>query len=446
MPEATDLIRAILGRGIATRADLQRQLKVSQPTLSRAINRLGEEIFRIGGGRSTRYALRREFPKIGSSWPVFVISDHGEPSLMGRLHALARDQYGFTAVAAQHSHVSDGLPFFLQDLWPQGFMGRTIPKRFPELELPERINDWNDRDVLTYLTQRGDDSVGNIMIGDESLQRYLKQNQTTPTPVESRNRSNHYSILADSAIAGAPAGSSAAGEHPKFTTCVEAQGRARHVIVKFSPARTDPAARRWSDLLVAEHLACQSLATLGVQANATDLIVAGNRMFLEAERFDRVGIRGRVGVVSLAALADHYIGRRDNWMAAADSLQSAGKLSAEDADAVHRAATFGQLIGNSDMHFGNLSFFMAGGRVSLAPIYDMLPMIYAPIAGEELPDRDFDPPMPIASNLEIWTSIAEVAAGFWRDVASHTLISKEFASIAAQNAEKLLRVRSMVPG
>src|ERR1700676_3430269 len=118
MADPAELVKALLAHGIATGAELQRELKVSQPTLSRIITRLGEQIVRIGSTRSTRYALRRELPHIGSSWPIFDINEEGQASLQGRLHALARDQFWFAATAPEQSELSNGLPFFLQDLWP----------------------------------------------------------------------------------------------------------------------------------------------------------------------------------------------------------------------------------------------------------------------------------------------------------------------------------------
>jgi hypothetical protein len=444
--DTSDILKTILARGIATGAELQRALKVSQPTLSRIITRLGEQIVRIGSTRSTRYALRRELPHIGSSWPVFDINEEGQASLQGRLHALARDQFWFAATAPEQSELSDGLPFFLQDLWPQGFIGRTVSKRFPELGLPERIDDWNDSHVLTYLSQRGDDSIGNLLIGDESLRRYLKLFQADRISIDLRDRENQYPVLADSAIAGTPPGSSAGGEYPKFTVEIGDGDNVRHVLVKFSPKRTDRVSRRWSDLLVAEDIASKSLGVVGVPASATELVVAGNRLFLEVDRFDRTGMRGRIGIASLAAIADRHIGRRENWIAAAESLKSIGKVSGKDAESIRRAATFGQLIGNSDMHFGNLSFFAPLGReFSLAPVYDMLPMMYAPVAGDELPDREFETALPGAGNLSIWKSMAEAAEDYWRKVASHELISTEFAARASENAAAVLRTRTLVP-
>jgi hypothetical protein len=75
----------------------------------------------------------------------------------------------------------------------------------------------------------------------------------------------------------------------------------------------------------------------------------------------------------------------------------------------------------------------------------MLPMMYAPMAGDALPDREFDVPMPSASNLAIWKSIAAAAAIYWRDVAGHERISKDFASIALRNAAAISRAIEAVP-
>lgn len=444
--DALHSIQTFLSRGVTTSAQLQRELEVSQPTLSRAIRQLGERVVRIGGGRSARYGLRRDMPGVGSSWPVFVVDQEGTLAPCGELFALAQEQYWFEAAGPRQCLLSDGLPYFLQDLWPQGFIGRAIPKRFPELELPPRITDWSDAHALTYLIRRGEDCVGNLFLGDESLQRYLQARRTRQPAFPSGARARQYAALADAAIAGDPAGSAAAGEHPKFTAVLQRGSQVRQVLVKFSPTISDRVSQRWSDLLVAEHLASKALGDIGVPSAGTELVSGGNRLFLECVRFDRRGEHGRIGVVSLAAVADHHIGRRDNWIAAATSLKAVGVIAAHTAESIRRAATFGQLIGNTDMHFGNLSFlFSFAGALSLAPVYDMLPMAYAPVGSEELPEREFKPPLPTAANLEIWPEIADRAAAYWQEVAAHDLVSADFRALAARNAESIARLRKALP-
>ena len=48
----------------------------------------------------------------------------------------------------------------------------------------------------------------------------------------------------------------------------------------------------------------------------------------------------------------------------------------------------GRFIANADMHHDNLGLRPAGGHFTLAPAYDMLPMIYAPLRAGEVPQRE----------------------------------------------------------
>jgi hypothetical protein len=444
MPDVAESVASLLRKnGASDSASLQRGLGVGQATLSRAIKVLDDRVVRIGAGRSTRYAIRREVQRIGASWPLFRVDAEGHPSLLGKLSALARDQYWLDTAIGEHAQLSDGLPFFLQDLVPQGFIGRTIPHRFPELGLPQRIVDWNDDQVLAYLSQRGEDCIGDLILGDESLARFLKPQDAGQAVVESKTRAREYSALADAAIAGEIAGSLAGGEHPKFTASVR-QGRAlRHVLVKFSPGGKDRVAQRWADLLVCEHLATRVLYRAGLTSAATELVKSGDRVFLEAERFDRTGARGRTGLISLAALANEHLGRRDSWTTATANLAKLGVVARADAETVRRRATFGRLIANTDMHFGNLSFRLSfDGPLALAPVYDMLPMFYAPLSGGALPSAQFEPPPPTGENLDIWNDILAIAAAYWREVAEHEWISAEFRIQAKRNADRVDAART----
>src|SRR5690606_15556271 len=109
-----------------------------------------------------------------------------------------------------------------------------------------------------------------------------------------------------------PPGSSAGGERPKFGAFVDG----RHVLVKFAARGTtgDVAARRWCDLLVLEALALDVIASRGIPAARAQIIETDSHTFLEVERFDRVGLRGRRAVLSLAALHDDL---SDGWAQAA---------------------------------------------------------------------------------------------------------------------------------
>jgi hypothetical protein len=436
------LISSLSRNGVSTSAVLQRELHAGQATLSRAFAALGNRIVRIGAGRSTRYGLRRDIPQIGSSWPLLVIDTEGIPRLLGRLHALARDQYWLDSPIGRHPRLSEGLPFYLQDLIPQGFLGRTVPTRFPELSLPARITDWNDDQVLTYLCRRGEDSIGNLILGEESLQRFLQKSGGEPHSIEASRREGEYPRLAREAIAGTVPGSSAGGEHPKFTASLRQGNTLRHVLVKFSPEGTGAFEQRWRDLLVCEHVATRVLHRAGLTSTSTDLLVSGGRTFVESTRFDRIGVHGRVGLISLAALSNEFIGKREMWPSATATLSRMNLVTQIDAEVVRRLWTFGRLISNTDMHFGNLSFhFQTEGTMPLAPVYDMLPMLYAPTAGDVVVTREFELPLPSSENLDIWETMVSLAESYWREVADHPLLSAGFAAIANANAGKVARAR-----
>lgn len=92
--------------------------------------------------------------------------------------------------------------------------------------------------------------------------------------------------------------------------------------------------------------------------------------------------------------------------------------------------SFGQLIGNSDRHFGNLSFFVEGERrFRLAPVYDMLPMLFAPV-GADLIERPFEPAPPTADNLDVWPQAARRAVAYWSRLGASSELSGGFRQIA----------------
>jgi HipA-like C-terminal domain len=75
------------------------------------------------------------------------------------------------------------------------------------------------------------------------------------------------------------------------------------------------------------------------------------------------------------------------------------RIDAATLETVRLVDTFGSLIANTDRHFGNLAFFdHYDGRFRLAPVYDMLPMLYAP-EHDQLAARSFAPPDPSSAEL-----------------------------------------------
>ena len=100
---------------------------------------------------------------------------------------------------------------------------------------------------------------------------------------------------------------------------------------------------------------------------------------------------------------------------------------------------FGTLIANTDRHHGNVSLLLHQHRWQLAPAYDMLPMFYAPVAGEVV-ERDWarQPPRPNANTLNVWPQARELALQFWERAATDARIGDEFRAIARANAGVVL--------
>lgn len=63
---------------------------------------------------------------------------------------------------------------------------------------------------------------------------------------------------------------------------------------------------------------------------------------------------------------------------------------------------FGRLIANSDMHAGNLSFYLSEPPFALTPVYDMLPMAYAPNSAGMLRDAAIEVKFDLNISKSAW--------------------------------------------
>lgn len=431
MPLATPLTPKILPAlrqqgGVATAAELQGLLGVSQPTVSRALAPLIQsgEVHKVGAARSQRYVVPRTVAGIGRTVPVMRVDAQGRPSPFARLTPLASGAVWIDEEDGLSKRF-DNLPWFLDDMRPQGFMGRTFAQAHPELQLGPDPRDWSDDDVLRSLALFGDDLPGNLIVGEAAFARFHTLNERASQAASAQD----YPQLADAAMQGTRGGSSAGGEQPKFCTRIDG----RHVLVKFSPAGDAPTDQRTRDLLVCEHLALETLARAGVPAARTRVFTGAGRVFLESERFDRTA-QGRIGMVSLQVYDAEYVGAMDNWAATADRMQARGLLTAADAQHLRFLEAFGALIANTDRHYGNISLLLENDDWKLSPTYDMLPMLYAPVGGE-LVERSFTAlkPQPTAATLPQWETARTWAEQFWQAVALDPRVSADFQAIATEN-------------
>ena len=382
----TDSLIVRLNSGNTSSAELEQATRKSQSWVSTALRSLitQRRVVRIGSRRGARYALRRDIPPIGSAWPLYRVGRDGGPVELGMLYALAADEFYLeankAAIAAGFAvaSLSSGIPYLLQDQRPGGFLGRSIPQRFPQLHAPPRTQDWADEHYLRYLTTYGSDGVGDLILGRAALDDYLLQFRQL-VPRDAGQRDKYFPALADQSMHGGVPGSSAQGEHPKSAVTLAEQGEVRHALVKFSPPVETEVGRRWSDLLIAEHLALETLGTAGISSAMSRIFQFENRTYLEVNRFDRVGLGGRVGVTSLSAIDAGFHGALDNWIAAAQRLHQERRIDVQTLDEIRLISSFADLIANTDKHFGNLAFYDSyDGRFRLTPVYDMLPMLFAP--------------------------------------------------------------------
>ncbi len=433
MASTQDLISQLsrVGSPPVPTAELRAALGVSAPTLSRLVKAAGDDVARLGQTRAVRYARTRSVEGLGRAIPVFRVAEDGTPRRSGELRFL----WERSTWLDEQGHPAGwftGLPPQVADMAPQGYLGHGFSARFPELHLPPRLADWTDDDRLRALACRGEDAVGDLVIGSESLARFAGWE---PAAV---GRADYVALARRSAADDR--GSSAGGERPKFGAFRDG----RHVLVKFATPEDAPVARRWRDLLWCEALALRTIGAAGaaraVEAAVHD--VEGWR-FLETVRFDRVGARGRLPVLSLECLANEYLGDRESWTKAAAALSGGATpyvLPPQEASRLRWLDAFGQLIGNTDRHLGNVGFIVRDGRtLQVAPAYDMLPMVLAPSA-EQVVERRFVPAGPTGTNLAEWTEAAPWAARYWREVAATPHLDPAFGRVADEALRDLERL------
>jgi len=415
-------IVAALRQGVLSTAELQDMLGISPATLMRRVRDAGPEVVRIGRGRATRYGLRQQWPGLGGTrFPIFRITEIGRAERAGELVTLVARQ----TVWMPDGRVSTGLPIEIADARPAGFLGTHFAAGHADLRLPPRVDEWSDHHILLAMSRRGEDLPGNLIIGDESFERWQRMEPQSHTR-------DDYPALAEATIAGHPPGSSAGGERPKFSVVVDGC----HVLVKFAGCATahDVVARRWCDLLVLEALALEVVSSRGIAAAATRVVQTPSHYFLQSTRFDRAGIRGRVAVVSLAAVHDDP---SDTWARAAEALERSGRLAGTDARHLRWLDAFGAFIANTDRHQNNVLFFPGQRRLHLAPAFDQVSMLYAPSGDGQVPKRDFPVPTLTADTLDVWEEARSAALDFWQAGAHDQRLSDEMRAICDRNVAVL---------
>jgi len=362
-------IRTALAAGPVPAGALCKRLGVSRPTLARALAPMSTEIVTLGAARSTQYAQRDTLRGL-SDIAVCRVNATGQIEPLGQLTPVRPGGFVMRDSAGQTTYY-EGMPWWLVDMRPQGFLGRAYAQQHAlPLGLPSDVRHWSDTDALRALLVNGSDAVGNLLLGDLARGRFVNAPEPLVVAV------SDYPRLADEALTVGETWSSAGGEQPKFCAYCD-RG---HILIKFTVADESRIAERWRDLLLAEHHALKTLEAGGVPAAQSQIQDVGAQRFLEIERFDRVGKFGRHAVISLGALDGEFVGNATApWPVVTAELARQKAITAQAHEDAALLYAFGTLIGNTDMHAGNLSFVSDTGRpYAMSPAYDMLPMAFSP--------------------------------------------------------------------
>ena len=420
--------------------ELAGRLRVDPTTVSRQFKRLGQQVIRAGAGPATRWYLPRSLALLNNvqMLTIYRVNVAGESEKIAHLYAVHPSDTYLVEYFRSNKVISDtvtsewkyyeSLPWWLTDMRPQGFLGRSFANQLRHhgepIDSDPRV--WTEDQVLAVLVKYPQDHVGNLLVGDQAYSQWLQVKQPTYSDVEAAEK-------ADAISRGAHFDSSAQGEQPKFTAQLE-EGEC---IVKFSGQVTqtdiDSVANRWADLLHTEAVAAAVLnKVLPGSAAINRSFNQQSRTLLASQRFDRVVGGGRVGIISLASLDAEFVGRANEpWPVLMDALHREHVVTEKAVLYAKVAWAFGQLIANSDMHLGNASVISKGGRpYELAPIYDMLPMYYAPKASGDLPYESFQPRINTATSRVHWEAAHSPAIQFWQSVLEHPAISTHFKNLA----------------
>lgn len=270
----------------------------------------------------------------------------------------------------------DGLDLFscLRDAAPDAWGRRVIENR---LFGRGEIDTGSGLDESVYLLRSGSDRTGALDFQASSsayVPRYLDMASLAdfndaaellatdqPLPPDLEQALNH-----GTSIGGARPKAAITGEDTKY-------------VAKFSVS-TDT-----FQIVKAEYVAMALGARLGLDIAKVSLVKVQGKDVLLVERFDRLkaaaGWCRRALVSALTVLGlDERWAREASYPDLVDQIRVHGVEFKKDATELFSRLVFNVLIGNTDDHARNHSFFVEGPKIRLSPAYDITPF---PRAGGE---------------------------------------------------------------
>ena len=454
-------LASLLAReGPLSAPEAARLLGVDPITIKRQAADAGAGVLIVGRGKNTRYALPQPTITGAAQWPLFWVADDGavtEFALLSHLQPDVLHGYGSGTGLGINVTTARDLPWFMTPLKLRGYLGRASRGRLSAVTAdwdaqPER---WSLAQQLFAAQSAVLDHAGAILLGEAAVQAWQTAQQAPPQLDDTSTLATRYDGLADAATEGRVAGSSADGEQPKFSNrLIDSSGRVREVLVKFSPPRGTSFGERWNDLLHAEAIACDVLRDHGLATPESRIVVSSKRTYFESTRIDRVSgtataSGGRRHLLPLASVHAAFVaGAPQSWPSTIARLAAQKRIAYDALATTQTLYAFGQLIGNTDMHFGNLGVIVdspttiAKGRMTLAPCYDMLPMRFAPGPHSDIEFTAFSNELSAALPPAIAATARALANAFWQRVSRADVVSDGWRRFAEGRSRLVLLLRS----
>jgi len=307
----------------------------------------------------------------------------------------------------QHALVNPS-PFQLESLFnvPSGYLAQLLARRYPE-ELTPNAKQWTSPEILKAMLFAGNDLSGGVMFFENEREMQKAFNQPLDEDVsyyigdDDLNRIKAIQMQYQNLSASRQ--SNLGGAKPKFlANRVHADGTYDNVMIKYS-VPGDLLFEEESRQLVLEHACLKALRLNGISAVDTRLIrddVTG-QIFFESVRADRSlrnspaqhpavnhwisaqawhTARGGASSDPVHTVVRQLHANRQNNATINDDGKSIYRP--QDTQALHDFITlvaFNYLVGNSDLHGGNLSLQHQGidknGEVIIghSPAYDVEP-------------------------------------------------------------------------
>ena len=152
--------RAMRGAGAATSVELQQICGASQASVSRGLAPLlaAGEVLKVGRGRSQAYVMPRRVQGATATGtiPIMKVDAAGRVSEFATMVPTVGGRTWVEEYEEPLTQLHDGLPWFLADMRPQGFLGRALAHGRRDLGLAENPDHWSEDDVLRALQQEAE--------------------------------------------------------------------------------------------------------------------------------------------------------------------------------------------------------------------------------------------------------------------------------------------------